>query len=55
MPLKGGGAKNIGSNIKELEQNVGTRPRSHKQIVAIALDVARKSGADIPVPKAKKK
>lgn len=54
MPLKGGGAKNIGSNIKELEQH-GTQPRSHKQIVAIALDVARKSGAKIPAPKAKGK
>jgi hypothetical protein len=46
MPLKGGKA-NIGANIKELEQH-GSRPRSHKQIVAIALDVARRSGAAIP-------
>lgn len=49
MPLKGG-ARNIGANIRELETN-GTRPRSHKQIVAIALSVARKSGADVAAPK----
>lgn len=49
MPLKRG-AKNIGANIKELEEH-GARPRSHKQIVAIALDVARKSGANIKPPK----
>ncbi len=54
MPLKGGGAKNIGANIKELETN-GSRPRSHAQIVAIALNTARKSGAHIPKPKSSKK
>ncbi len=53
MPLKPGKA-NIGSNIKELE-NHGTRERSHKQIVAIALAEARRTGASIPAPKAKKK
>lgn len=52
MPLLPG-KKNIGTNIKELEQH-GTRPRSHKQIVAIALSEARKSGAKIPAPKKKK-
>ncbi len=41
MPLKPG-KENIGANIKELEQH-GTRPRSHKQIVAIALAVARRT------------
>lgn len=49
MPLLPG-KSNIGKNIKELEEH-GTRPRSHKQILAIALSVARKSGADIPPPK----
>lgn len=39
MPLKKG-VKNIGSNIKELEEH-GTRKRSKKQIVAIALHVAK--------------
>lgn len=43
MPLLPGPA-NIGKNIKELEAN-GTMPRSKKQILAIALSVARK-----PVP-----
>lgn len=38
MPLKKG-IKNIGSNIKELEEH-GKRKRSKKQIVAIALNVA---------------
>jgi hypothetical protein len=46
MPLLAG-KKNIGRNIKELEQH-GSRPRSHKQILAIVLDVARRSGANIP-------
>lgn len=49
MPLFPGKA-NIGRNIKELEEH-GTRPRSHQQIVAIALSTARKSGARIPPPK----
>jgi len=39
MPLKYG-KKNIGSNIKELEEH-GTRKRSKKQIIAIALNVAK--------------
>lgn len=38
MPLKPG-KKNIGANITELEQH-GSRPRSHEQILAIALRVA---------------
>ena len=38
MPLFKGKA-NIGRNIKELTNN-GSRPRSHKQIVAIALHAA---------------
>jgi len=38
MPLKKG-KKNIGSNIKELEEH-GTRKRSKKQIIAIALHTA---------------
>lgn len=38
MPLLKG-KSNIGRNIKELETN-GSRPRSHKQIVAIALNEA---------------
>lgn len=42
MPLKRG-KKNIGKNIKEEEK---THPK--KQAVAIALNVARKSGLKIP-------
>ena len=38
MPLLHG-KKNIGRNIRELEQH-GTRPRSHNQILAIALHEA---------------
>lgn len=38
MPLKSG-ASNVGWNIKELTNN-GSKPRSHKQIVAIALHAA---------------
>jgi hypothetical protein len=53
VPLKPG-KKNIGANISELEQH-GSIPRSHKQIVAIALSVARKSGAKIPASKPKGK
>lgn len=41
MPLKPG-KSNIGNNIKELEEN-GSRPRSHKQILAIALNKAGES------------
>ena len=48
MPLLPG-KQNIGRNITELEQH-GSRPRSHAQILAIALRVAgvkkkRKGGA----------
>jgi len=44
MPLdKSGSKKSIGKNIKMEEK---THP--HKQSVAIALNVARKSGAKIP-------
>ena len=51
MPLKSG-KKNIGYNIHELsmdnkkkgmERGAGGKPRSHKQIVAIALAMARKN------------
>jgi hypothetical protein len=42
MPLKPG-KKNIGKNISELE-STGRKP---SQAIAIALDVARKSGAKI--------
>lgn len=38
MPLLKG-KSNIGRNIRELEQH-GSRPRSHKQILAIALHTA---------------
>lgn len=42
MPLKRGKSRKvISENIRELEEH-GSRPRSHKQIVAIALDVARR-------------
>ena len=44
MPLKRGRSrKTISHNISELTHH-GSRPRSHKQIVAIALSQARKSG-----------
>lgn len=43
MPLLKG-KKNIGKNI-EMEESSG---KKHKQAVAIALNVARKSGAKIP-------
>lgn len=46
MPLLKG-KKNIGKNIKT-EQGSG---KSHAQSVAIALNVARKSGAKIPKKK----
>ena len=39
MPLLKG-KKNIGRNIKELEEH-GSRPRSKKQIIAIALHTAK--------------
>jgi len=51
MPLLPG-KKNIGRNIKELDSS-GKRP--HKQDVAIALSVARKSGADISKKSGSKK
>jgi hypothetical protein len=52
MPLKKGTSRKvIGENIKELEAS--GRPK--KQAIAIALDVARKSGAKIPKKKGKKK
>lgn len=40
MPLKPG-KENIGANIKELIHN-GSRPRSHDQIIAIAMSEARR-------------
>ena len=44
MPLlRGKSKKTISKNIHELTHH-GSRPRSHKQIVAIALSQARKSG-----------
>ena len=49
MPLFGG-KENIGRNIRELTEH-GKRPRSHAQIVAIALSKARDTGANIPKPK----
>ena len=48
MPLLKG-KKNIGKNIKEEEKS-----HPHKQAVAIALNVARKSGVHIPKKKGKK-
>lgn len=47
MPLLPG-KKNIGHNIKEEEK---TKPK--KQAIAIALNVARRSGAKISKPKKK--
>lgn len=49
MPLLKG-KKNIGRNI-EIEEQAG-KPK--KQAIAIALNVARKSGAKIPMKKGKK-
>jgi hypothetical protein len=52
MPLsKGTSRKSIGNNIKT--EIAAGRPR--KQALAIALNVARKAGADIPPPKKKRK
>jgi len=48
MPLMKG-KKNIGKNIKKEEK---TKPK--KQAIAIALNVARKGGAEIPKKKGKK-
>lgn len=51
MPLKSGTSKKtISKNIREESK---THP--HKQAVAIALNVARKSGAKIPTIKSRKK
>ena len=51
MPLiKSGSKKAIGENIKREEAS----GKSKKQSVAIALNVARKSGAKIPPPKGRK-
>ncbi len=47
MPLLPG-KKNVGKNIKT-EERVANKP--HKQAIAIALNVARKSGAKIPKKK----
>jgi hypothetical protein len=50
MPLiKSGSRKAIGENIKTEEK---TKP--HKQAVAIALNTARESGANIPKKKGRK-
>lgn len=44
MPLKPGSSRaTISSNISELKRH-GTRPRGQKQIVAIALANARRTG-----------
>lgn len=52
MPL----GKDVGKNIKELrkdnarsgkERGAGGKPRSQKQILAIALDAARRAGAKV--------
>ncbi len=52
MPLvKSASKAAIGKNI-ETEQAHG---KPHKQAVAIALDTARRAGADLPKPKAKQK
>jgi hypothetical protein len=48
MPLLKG-KKNIGHNIKEEEKSGKGRAQS----IAIALNVARKSGSKIPKPKGK--
>lgn len=50
MPLKPG-KKNIGSNIREMEES--GHPR--RQAVAAALNEARKSGVKIPMKKKAKK
>jgi hypothetical protein len=45
MPLQPGGSREaISKNISELTHH-GSRPRSHKQIVAIALSEARRTSS----------
>jgi hypothetical protein len=52
MPLKPGKSKTtISQNISKLR----SENKPPKQAVAIALNTARKSGADIPPPKPKRK
>jgi hypothetical protein len=51
MPLKKGKSRKvIGENIKEMEESGYPR----KQAVAASLSTARKSGAHMPRPKARK-
>lgn len=53
MPLKSGKSqKVISQNISELEasKTAAGKKRTHKQNVAIALNKARDSGANIPPP-----
>jgi hypothetical protein len=49
--MKGKSKKTIGGNVRK-EMKAG---KPQKQAVAIALNVARKSGAKIPMKKKKKK
>lgn len=53
MPLKPGGShKAMAYNYKELAVNSKTgEPRSREQRIAIMLDEARRTGADIPGPR----
>jgi hypothetical protein len=44
MPLKHGGQAAVSYNIDELTHH-GSKPRSHEQIVAIALHAARDGGS----------
>lgn len=56
MPLKKGTSKKtISANIRELEHSQTKRgkQRTHKQNIAIALVMARRSGAKIPRKKKK--
>ena len=51
MPLAPGGSKEVVSNnIRELyDANAGkSKPRPRKQIIAIALDNARRTGGKVP-------
>jgi len=51
MPLKKGKSqKTISANISELSKSKtkAGKNRTHKQNIAIALDLAKKSGANIP-------